>query len=103
VEPFDIRLVVGQAAVGDDLDVALARAVVEFEETEAPLRIAGVRTQPCRRTFLPMVSAVRACATVTLSMTAPSNGVLAGVLGGGWNACSLVTLQNGRWLRKAAV
>src|SRR5207249_2954404 len=40
-EFLDLALVVGQLAVGDDLQVTLAGAVVEFEEAEAALGIAA--------------------------------------------------------------
>ena len=42
---FDFRLVVRQRGLGDDLDVAEAGAVVQFEEAEARLSIAP-RTDP---------------------------------------------------------
>ena len=38
---FDFRLVVRQAALGDHLHVAEAGAVVDFQETEAGLRVAA--------------------------------------------------------------
>src|SRR5262245_64802240 len=41
VQVLDDGLVVGQFAGGDDLDVALAGAVVEFEEAEAALGVAA--------------------------------------------------------------
>ena len=40
-EMEDLVLVVGQLAVGDDLNVAEAGAVIDFEEAEAPLVAAG--------------------------------------------------------------
>ena len=41
VELFHIGFVVGQSGLGDDLDIAHAGAVIEFEEAEAPLGIAA--------------------------------------------------------------
>ena len=40
-EPFDFGLVVGQVAVGDDLNVGQTAAVVQFQKTEAPLAVAA--------------------------------------------------------------
>src|SRR5579875_3540629 len=47
----DLALVVGQRILGDDLDVALAGAVVDFEEAEAALGIAA-RTEPALQAHL---------------------------------------------------
>ena len=41
VQVLDLALVVGQFARGDDLHVALARAVVELDEAEAALGVAA--------------------------------------------------------------
>src|SRR5262249_47948043 len=44
---LDLGLVVGKRCLGEDLDVAKTRAVVEFEEAEPPLAIAA-RANPAR-------------------------------------------------------
>ena len=67
-EFLDLTLVVRQRVLGDHLDVAEGRAVVQLQEAEAALGVAPLRTQPCRTPSRPIASARRASATLIFSI-----------------------------------